>query len=618
MNKKRNIILFSGRKTYSLDSLFDQGSLSSYEIISTDPLSIRLDPVNHWNSVWAHYAIRDNTFGGKTPKFYIAHADHYAFGVDQRMCVWSTSPDTDTWYDFDNVADTGTELEFYNDTAFPSGIIYISALPLYPFSRVQRIVAEWLANSLISDTASGTNGVIFNTTSRNADDGSNRIVPALPFYGFNISNGEGTKNKILLTAYTHPSETPGPFALEGALDWLLSNDTVANFLLDYCDFTVYPCVNPQGVWSGYFRSCPEDKTLDPNRKFFDGTSGVLEIVDGLKTAITSDMGDVDVMVDYHSYMDNVLGFGNVIDEADATHIAFMNAVKIFYPTFYLSTSAVSDGLKDYINDTYASTIEVVPEFGHSFLADLSSWKLYGKYILQGLARFLAEGRLPQSPAVGSRDFNGSTDRIDWANVYNPAGGAMSISFWVKPDAVTANQYMICLGKADNTSGILVSLNTVPALQFLRTGSTSLSRYGTNLTQDVWQSVIITHTGIYDDYTTIKIYVNGTEISYINGTNGNTETAITGLWALGGRPSADDRNFNGKLAQVGVWNRVLTSTEIVNLAFGYAPSLAAPSDLKFYFSGATDSLANSVTGGADGTADGTTHIAGVGNGAPIVY
>jgi hypothetical protein len=102
-----------------------------------------------------------------------------------------------------------------------------------------------------------------------------------------------------------------------------------------------------------------------------------------------------------------------------------------------------------------------------------------------------------------------------------------------------------------------------------------------------------------------------EITYSSGVNGATEAAITGLWAIGGRPSDDLRNFNGKVAQVGVWSRVLTAGEIVNLAAGQAPDLAAATDLEFYFKGNTSSLDDEITS-ATGTADGTTQLTG-GNG-----
>lgn len=99
-------------------------------------------------------------------------------------------------------------------------------------------------------------------------------------------------------------------------------------------------------------------------------------------------------------------------------------------------------------------------------------------------------------------------------------------------------------------------------------------------------MIITWDGVFTAFTGIHIYKNGTEVSYSNGINGATETTHSGSWSLGGRIYDDTRMFNGKLCQVGVWDRVITAGEIANLAAGYSPDLAAASGLVFYFKGNT--------------------------------
>jgi hypothetical protein len=75
--------------------------------------------------------------------------------------------------------------------------------------------------------------VIGYATARDAGDGSGRTAPALPFYGFKVTSAAAnTKNKAILTAYNHPSETPGAYCLEGAIAWLLGGSPeAANFLL---------------------------------------------------------------------------------------------------------------------------------------------------------------------------------------------------------------------------------------------------------------------------------------------------------------------------------------------------------------------------------------------------
>ena len=117
-------------------------------------------------------------------------------------------------------------------------------------------------------------------------------------------------------------------------------------------------------------------------------------------------------------------------------------------------------------------------------------------------------------------------------------------------------------------------------------------------------VLITHDGTINDSTTVKIYADNAG-TYGDDINGASETASTGKWCIGGRTYDDNRNFDGKIAEVAVWNRVLSAGEIANLAGGYAPSLV-PTNLVFYFSGKSDDLTAEV--GGEGTATGAVYDA----------
>jgi hypothetical protein len=236
---------------------------------------------------------------------------------------------------------------------------------------------------------------------------------------------------------------------------------------------------------------------------------------------------------------------------------------------------------------------------------------------------LSDGRFTQGPGVGSRDFDGATDRIDWGAVANLTGSALTISAWIYSDgwAGNADHILQIHQSGDAAMGIILYMPAADNISFYRTGATPLWRLGgmspsVDLT-GAWHHILVTHTGTFTDYTTVHIYLDGVELNaYTTNQNGATETAPTGSWSLGGRKYDDVRNFDGKIAQVGVWNRVLTAGEIANLAVGYSPDLAAASDLLFYFKGNTSSLYNAVSGGTEGTADGTDQLTGVGNGPSI--
>ena len=616
-NKRKGLMVSVDNLGSPIDYIFDQSSCDSYVILDITP-TIRLVPERHFSGNWAHWAVRSRHWTGKTPHFLISKSAQYNLVPNERLAVWSQSPDTDQWNDFDNVIQGASDLEIYNNTPFPSGIIYISPLPLYPFDRITRKVKEWLINPLVSDTPSSTNGVIGFSTSRNAGDGSGRIVPVLPYYGFKISNGAGSKNNVILTSCNHPSETPGPYQLEGAIDWLLGGSDLASYFLQYNNVFVYPCLNPQGVWAGYFRTSPQTPAGDNNRLW--NTTGTNEAIDAFKTAMAIDTGSVIASaMDFHAWMDERAGFCTFTNDSFALPIAFQKRMKVFDNSYTSADSDIPESLKAWQESTLGAVIAGGPEFGGALTKNITHYKANGGYVMSSLALLTAEKRFTYGPTPGSRSFNGTTDRIDWTSVANLTNSPITISAWVyNSGAGATSDYIINIHPTgDAAFGIVFYLYDVNLVGFIRNGTqpyTWATGQFANWTNS-WHHVLVTHDGTYD-YSKIHIYLDGIEsVLYANQQNGSAESTMAGSWSVDGRKFDDIRNFNGRISQVGVWNRVLTSTEITNLAIGYAPS-RDQSGLQFYFPGNTSSLA--ATPGGTGTADGSTSITGVDNGPGIIY
>jgi hypothetical protein len=599
---------------------FDQGSYSTFAEESTDVY--RITPRKHWDSKWAWWALRSGKFAGKTPHFLIAKAAHYGLYTGEWLACWATAADTDTWTNFDNVTIGATDLEFYHNTAFPSGTIYIAAMPMYPLSRTQRKLAEWTANALASSPDSATNYIIGNSTAR--DNGDARgIIPALPYYGIKFANATAnTKNKAILASGNHPSENIGRYMLEGAVDWLLTSGAKQKQLLDWFEFWGYPCLNPQGVYGGWFRSSPETPT-DDNNRLWDGT-GVNEAVDAFKTAWNTDVSNAaDVALDFHSWMEADGNKGLAYDSTTtiwAAYIAAITALDAAYVQRADTTTASLLG--SYWRSWDAAKLTGHPDHGGVTTIGPTGWKLAGRRFVEALADMVAAGYFANNPGVGSRDFNGSTDRIDWANVYNPSGQAFTIHAMINPDAVNKTEYILNMGIS---TGLGIALNCqgatlVGSLQLYISGTNPMFHNSQNnfLTTGAWQRIITTRSATFGNPSgVIRFFRNGTESSYQNASNGSgTEGAFTGGWSMGGRASDDTRNWDGKLAQVAVWNRVLTDAERAQLDAGQAPDTIS-SGLQFYFKGNTSALDNQI-GGADGTADGTTQLTGAGTGPAIIY
>ena len=373
---------------------FDQGSYIDVSGTST----IRITPYKHWSSIWAWWAFWSMQMGGTTPTFLIAKADHYNMEAGERLCCWAQAADTDTWYDFDNVTIGETDLEFSMDTPFPAGLIYVSALPMYPFSRVQRKMNLWLQHAYVSDTTSSTDGIIDYATERSVPDGSGRTVAALPFYGFKITGDRvGDKNIAILSSCNHPSETPGPYQLEGALDWLMGGSASAETLLDYFEFYVYPCTNPQGVWSGWFRSSPQTAATDNNRLW--STTGTNEAVDAFKTAMNADTGGaVDIGFDYHSVMSSTDIYGSVQPgDTGALYGYFNTEMQALDADFNLGESNIADSLRYWWKDTLGGDLTISMEQGGELARGVAEFKAYGGHSMQALYEMLVDGRFTYGP-----------------------------------------------------------------------------------------------------------------------------------------------------------------------------------------------------------------------------
>ena len=608
-NRRR---LAGGAGTYAAD--FDQASAAAI-----DPAGARLTPVKHWNTQWAWWAVRHPDLFTQ-PAFAIAKASHYNAVSGMWLACWAAAADTDTWNQL--TATIGaSDITFSPAAAFPGGPIYLAALPMYPFSRVQRKVAAWAANALVGETASSTAKSLGSATARDAGDGSGRSAPALPFYALQVANATAnTKNKAILSAFNHPSETPGAFQLEGALDWLLTTSPEQKFLLDWFTFSVYPCLNPQGVWSGYFRSSPQTPTSDNNRLW--DTTGTNEAVDAFKTAMDADTaGAIEVGIDFHSWMEAFGPKSGGEDNAAALYAAWLAQMQTLDGTYAMLTADnTASMLRYWFQHTLGAKLSINSEYGHVATAGVADWKANGANVMRSLVKMLAAGQWTQGPGVGSRSFNGTTDRIDFASAANLSGAPVTVSAWIYLGTLSATAYVLCNHDAgDSNYGLNFCCYTGNYFGLLRRGAGDFYGIAANstLSTGVWTHILATHPGTnLSDYNTVKLYKNGVEVSYQPGANSSSETAHTGKWSLGGRIYSDTRNFPGKLAQVAAWNRVLTAAEIANLAAGYAPDLAAASGLQFYFKGNTSSL--TAAPGGLGSADGTSSSTGVGNGPSIIY
>lgn len=217
----------------------------------------------------------------------------------------------------------------------------------------------------------------------------------------------------------------------------------------------------------------------------------------------------------------------------------------------------------------------------------------------------------------ARDTNGGTDKISFSAFQNFTGVACSVSCIVQFDALTRQKIIWSSEEGTGIESLWMSLGATDALadtwRWVRYGDTFESKHAadTTLTTGVWYNLVATDGGAFTDHTDIHLYRDGVEESY-DGTNtqngSGSEEAHDGPWMLAARSGANTRGINGKLAEIGVWDRVLTASEVAILAKRYSP-LFIPSGLVWYAPiMGKNSPERDIVGGDSGTLTGTTAFA----------
>lgn len=217
----------------------------------------------------------------------------------------------------------------------------------------------------------------------------------------------------------------------------------------------------------------------------------------------------------------------------------------------------------------------------------------------------------------AREFDGATDRIDFANPWNPQGSAITMAMWVYNPNNTNTGYISHIHQAgDAGPGIAIRKDGgAGSISVFRAGDTPKERESNDgqYATGVWSHFAWTDpSNDFGDGTEITIYVNGSEVSGYDVTgNGVNEWSFGGSHSLGGRIYDDNRNFEGYLADVAHWNRVLSDAELGILAAGYSP-LCIPRGLMTYQN--LVRTAQCIITGASGSLDGT----GVASHPPVIY
>jgi concanavalin A-like lectin/glucanase superfamily protein len=169
-----------------------------------------------------------------------------------------------------------------------------------------------------------------------------------------------------------------------------------------------------------------------------------------------------------------------------------------------------------------------------------------------------------------RSGNGTTDRLDWANVrdFGTTPRPSSCFAWVYPTSVAAGLVHIWTAASTGPAQSVIFRRSADALEFSHAYDTTGLRHvsGAVLTVNTWHAVGYSYDGSATAAGAL-LYVAGAEVgSYATTTNPvGTPRAANGVWSLFGRVEADTNNWAGRIRMPMVWDRALTAGEHAALA-----------------------------------------------------
>jgi hypothetical protein len=158
--------------------------------------------------------------------------------------------------------------------------VYVAQAFPYPTWQTDEYVAAIKTNPFIFRTASGDANLVVGHTHGTAGkdasghlyyDDLGRTIPSLPLYGFGITdaNATGHKAHIVIQCGNHSCETQDHYTMEGMVLTVLSNTPEGDFLRKHAVFFIYPQIDPEGRWAGFWRSSPIAPANDHNRYWAD-------------------------------------------------------------------------------------------------------------------------------------------------------------------------------------------------------------------------------------------------------------------------------------------------------------------------------------------------------------
>ena len=324
---------------------FDSGSLD-VAASSINGSIVNLEPRETWTDIfrddnyrWVHF--RANGVQGVQPEFRIDES-FFLGSLSGHRYVYSY--DQSTWEFFDNGTIVGDEYIFSNNGVFTNDEVYVAYAFPYPVSRTEQLVGGYASSPYVMPTASASSGFVIGQSPGGIDE-LGRAIPQHDLFALRITDptAVGPKQKVVMAAGSHPSETGGNFGVEGFIEFLTGPTLAASQLRSVADFYVYPQTNPDGQYAGYYRSSVEFPDRDYNR-FFDNPAGMTDLSQVTAAMVADTGGDVDYVFDFHSWFGPWSSENFLFTVSDLVGSPYLQQLATLEPTLGVTPSSGQSGM----------------------------------------------------------------------------------------------------------------------------------------------------------------------------------------------------------------------------------------------------------------------------------
>jgi hypothetical protein len=377
----------------------DEESLRYNAANSSAGSPISIEASTTWDSKSWWYATRVDELRGRAPTFEVTLPNIFQ-SIDPNLhnIWWSYQIEGADWFLFDNESYSGNSVTASNNAPFSQNTVYVAHYPIFPVSRMQRRVDEWMADPNTQDLPDGTGGV-FDSFPSITDPLNSQTIPQIDARGFIITEGSGNKNAAFLGATVHANEAMATWAFEAAIDYLLGTSAKAQALRQNFEFYVYPTLAASGQWAGYFRSTPHE---DPPTQTMNRDWGTADILpyniheDSFSNNFSADF--LDAVFDFHTQNNNAEHYF-FTESNSGVEANYLSDLQGYEPNASITTSTTSTNTRRYLRDNYGKSVclQLAPETGADRVMGISDWQKWGEDLMKALEDRLQAGAFTYSP-----------------------------------------------------------------------------------------------------------------------------------------------------------------------------------------------------------------------------